>query len=110
MTIYIILFLLILFSTIFINTKRSKRNKRIYIIITFGLMTLVAMLRKYTIGIDLQYLYHPTFIKITNIMSKEDLEKNMLASFKHKFAKKPDVIEPNMEAVRRAWQEVKGGN
>ncbi len=49
-------------------------------------------------------------IKITNIMSKEDLEKNMLASFKHKFAKKPDVIEPNMEAVRRAWQEVKGGN
>lgn len=79
MTIYIILFLLILFSTIFINTKRSKRNKRIYIIITFGLMTLVAMLRKYTIGIDLQYLYHPTFIKITNIswyslINSENLE------------------------------------
>ncbi len=49
-------------------------------------------------------------IKITNIMNKEQLEKNMLNSFKHKFAKKPDVIEPNMEAVRRAWEEVKGGN
>lgn len=49
-------------------------------------------------------------IKITGIMDKETLEENMLDSFKHKFAKKPDVIEPNMEAVRRAWEEVKGGN
>jgi len=49
-------------------------------------------------------------IKITGIMDKKTLEDNMLDSFKHKFAKKPDVIEPNMEAVRRAWDEVKGGN
>ena len=49
-------------------------------------------------------------IKITDIMDKKTLEDNMLDSFKHKFAKKPDVIEPNMEAVRRAWDEVKGGN
>jgi len=49
-------------------------------------------------------------IKITGIMDKKTLEENMLDSFKHKFAKKPDVIEPNMEAVRRAWDEVKGGN
>ena len=31
-------------------------------------------------------------IKITGIMDKETLEQNMLDSFKHKFAKKPDVI------------------
>lgn len=49
-------------------------------------------------------------IKITNIMDKKVLEDNMLESFKHKFAKKPDVIEPNMEAVRRAWEEVKEVN
>ncbi len=48
-------------------------------------------------------------IKITNIMSREDLEKNMIDSFKVKFAKKPEVIEPNMDAVRRAYDEVKGG-
>lgn len=48
-------------------------------------------------------------IKITGIMDKKTLEDNMLDSFKHKFAKKTDVIEPNMEAVRRAWDEVKGG-
>ena len=46
-------------------------------------------------------------IRITEIMDKKVLEDNMLDSFKHKFAKKPDVIEPNMEAVRRAWDEVK---
>ena len=49
-------------------------------------------------------------IKITNIMDKKVLEENMLESFKHKFAKKPDVIEPNMEAVRRAWNDVKEVN
>ncbi|MDD2627738.1 MAG: 2-oxoacid:acceptor oxidoreductase family protein [Clostridia bacterium] len=49
-------------------------------------------------------------IKITNLMNREDLEEHMLDSFKTKFAKKPEVIEPNMNAVRRAYDEVKGGN
>ena len=48
-----------------------------------------------------------SIIKITKLMSKKDLEANMLDSFKHKFAKKPDVIEPNMNAVIRAYDEVK---
>lgn len=46
-------------------------------------------------------------IKITNLMDKSSLEANMLESFKHKFAKKPDVIEPNMQAVSTAYDEVK---
>ena len=46
-------------------------------------------------------------IRITSLMTKEELEKNMLESFKHKFAKKPEVIEPNMQAVKRAFDEVK---
>lgn len=45
-------------------------------------------------------------IKITNLMSWEELNANMLESFKHKFAKKPYVIEPNMQAVERAFNEV----
>ena len=48
-------------------------------------------------------------IKITNIMSKDELLKDMETSFKHKFARKPEVIEPNMEAVKRAYDEVIGG-
>jgi len=46
-------------------------------------------------------------IKITGLMSKQDLEAHMLSSFKHKFEKKPDVIEPNMKAVLRAYDEAK---
>lgn len=46
-------------------------------------------------------------IRITNLMSEECLKENMLDSFKHKFAKKPEVIEPNMQAVIRAFEEVK---
>lgn len=49
-------------------------------------------------------------VKIANLMSKEELEKNMLDSFKHKFSKKPEVIEPNMLAVMRSYDEVVGGN
>jgi pyruvate ferredoxin oxidoreductase gamma subunit len=32
----------------------------------------------------------------------------MEESFKHKFASKPEVIEGNMKAIKRALQEVKG--
>lgn len=49
-------------------------------------------------------------IKITNIMTKEELLKDMKESFKHKFARKPEVIEPNMEAITRGYDEVTGGN
>lgn len=49
-------------------------------------------------------------VKITGIMTKEELLKDMEESFKHKFARKPEVIEPNMKAVERAYDEVSGGN
>ncbi len=49
-------------------------------------------------------------VKITGIMTKEELLKDMEGSFKHKFARKPEVIEPNMHAVERAYDEVTGGN
>ena len=49
-------------------------------------------------------------VKITNVMSKEELLNNMKDSFKHKFARKPEVIEPNMQAIERAYDEVTGGN
>jgi pyruvate ferredoxin oxidoreductase gamma subunit len=49
-------------------------------------------------------------VNITGIMSKEELLKNMAGSFKHKFASKPDVIEPNMLAITRGFEEVTGGD
>ncbi|MGN1012831.1 MAG: 2-oxoacid:acceptor oxidoreductase family protein [Clostridia bacterium] len=49
-------------------------------------------------------------IKITGVMTKEQLLNDMKESFKHKFARKPEVIEPNMQAIERAYDEVTGGN
>lgn len=48
-------------------------------------------------------------IKITRIMSKEELLKDMEEAFKHKFLRKPEVIGPNMQAIKRAYDEVIGG-
>ena len=49
-------------------------------------------------------------VNITKIMSKEELVDNMKEAFSHKFAKKPEVIEPNMEALLRGYDEIKGGS
>ncbi len=46
-------------------------------------------------------------VKVSNIMSDEALLEDMKGSFKHKFAKKPEVIEGNMKALKMALKEVK---
>lgn len=46
-------------------------------------------------------------VKVTEIMSDDEFIKDMQGSFKHKFAKKPEVIEGNMKAVEVALKEVK---
>jgi pyruvate ferredoxin oxidoreductase gamma subunit len=46
-------------------------------------------------------------VKVANIMSDEALLEDMKGSFKHKFAKKPEVIECNMKALELALKEVK---
>ncbi|MBR6033985.1 MAG: 2-oxoacid:acceptor oxidoreductase family protein [Clostridia bacterium] len=49
-------------------------------------------------------------VKVSGIMSDEDFLADMIGSFKHKFAKKPEVIEGNMKALELALQEVKKVN
>ena len=46
-------------------------------------------------------------VKVSNIMSEEEFLNDMEGSFKHKFAKKPEVIEGNMKALTLALKEVK---
>ena len=46
-------------------------------------------------------------VKVSGIMSDENFLKDMEGSFKHKFAKKPEVIEGNMKAISVALQEIK---
>ena len=45
--------------------------------------------------------------KEANIMDEKDFLNDMKGSFKHKFAKKPEVIEGNMKALEMALNEVK---
>ena len=39
-------------------------------------------------------------------MTKEDFFREMEGSYKHKFAKKPEVIEGNLKALHMAYEEV----
>ena len=45
-------------------------------------------------------------VKVTGIMSDEAFLEDMKGSFKHKFAKKPEVIDGNMKALELALKEV----
>ena len=45
-------------------------------------------------------------VEVTGIMSDEAFLEDMKGSFKHKFAKKPEVIEGNMKALELALKEV----
>ena len=46
-------------------------------------------------------------VKVSKVMSDEDFLEDMKGSFKHKFAKKPEVIDGNMKALELALKEVK---
>ena len=65
------------------------------------------------ISIDALGKYFPNtpmlaaIVKVSGIMSDEDLLEDMKSSFKHKFAKKPEVIDGNMKALELSLKEVK---
>lgn len=67
-----------------------------------------------TISIDALGKYFPNtpmlgaIVKVSEVMTEEEFIASMEESFKHKFASKPEVIEGNMKAIKRALQEVKG--
>ena len=46
-------------------------------------------------------------VKVSNVMTEEQFLNNMEDSFKHKFAKKPEVIDGNMKALKLALEQVK---
>lgn len=46
-------------------------------------------------------------VKVSEVMSDEAFLKDMEGSFKHKFAKKPEVIEGNMKALELTLERIK---
>ena len=48
-------------------------------------------------------------VKVSGVVEADAFVQDMEASFRHKFASKPQVIEGNMRALRRAMEEVQVG-
>ena len=48
-------------------------------------------------------------VKVSGVVEPDAFVKDMEASFRHKFASKPQVIEGNMRALKRSMQEVQEG-
>lgn len=46
-------------------------------------------------------------VKVSGVMTEQAFLEDMQGSFKHKFAKKPEVIEGNMKALELALKEIK---
>ena len=67
-----------------------------------------------TISIETLGKYFPNtpmlaaIVKVSGIMKEQAFLDDMVESFKHKFAKKPEVIDGNMAALKRSLNEVKG--
>ena len=67
-----------------------------------------------TISIETLGAYFPNtpmlaaIVKVSGIMPEQEFLDDMVVSFKHKFAKKPEVSDGNMAALKRALNEIKG--
>ena len=48
-------------------------------------------------------------VKVSGVVKEDEFIEDMKASFKHKFASKPQVIEGNMRALKRSMEEVQVG-
>lgn len=48
-------------------------------------------------------------VKVSGVVEEQEFIQDMEASFRHKFASKPQVIEGNMRALKRAMREVREG-
>ena len=49
-------------------------------------------------------------VKVSKIMTEKEFLNDMIGSFKHKFAKKPEVIDGNMKALQMALEQVEKVN
>jgi pyruvate ferredoxin oxidoreductase gamma subunit len=47
-------------------------------------------------------------VAVSGCVNKEQFLSDMEGSYRHKFAKKPQVVEGNLKCLRQAMDEVKG--
>lgn len=98
-------------GAIIVNTTKSPEEIKPYL---KGYEGKVCTIDARTISIETLGKYFPNtpmlgaVVKVSKVMDEEVFLKDMVDSFKHKFAKKPEVVEGNIKSLERAMQEVKG--
>lgn len=98
-------------GAIIINTTKSPEEVKPYL---KGYKGKVCTIDARTISIETLGKYFPNtpmlgaVVKVSKIMDEKAFLSDMVESFKHKFAKKPEVVEGNIKSLERAMQEVKG--
>jgi pyruvate ferredoxin oxidoreductase gamma subunit len=98
-------------GAIIINTTKSPEEVRPLL---KGYNGKVCTIDARTVSIETLGSYFPNtpmlaaVVKVSKVMDENSFVNDMEGLFKHKFAKKPEVVEGNMAAIRRALNEVKG--
>ncbi len=98
-------------GAIIINTTRTPEEVRPLL---KGYKGKVCTIDAKTISVETLGKYFPNtpmlgaVVKVSQVMDEKTFLHDMVESFKHKFAKKPEVVEGNIKALERSMQEVKG--
>lgn len=98
-------------GAIIINTPRSPEEVKPYL---KGYKGKVCTVDARTISIETLGKYFPNtpmlgaVVKVSGVIDEKVFLNDMVESFKHKFAKKPEVVEGNIKALERSMQEVNG--
>jgi 2-oxoacid:acceptor oxidoreductase, gamma subunit, pyruvate/2-ketoisovalerate family len=98
-------------GAIIVNTTKSPEEIKPYL---KGYKGKVCTIDARTISIETLGKYFPNtpmlgaVVKVSKVMDEKVFLHDMVESFKHKFAKKPEVVEGNIKSLERSMQEVKG--
>lgn len=98
-------------GAIIINTTKTPEEVRP---VLKGYKGKVCTIDAKTISIETLGKYFPNtpmlgaVVKVSGVIDEKVFLKDMVESFQHKFAKKPEVVEGNVKALERSMQEVKG--
>ena len=97
-------------GAILVNTTKSKED---IIPLLKGYKGKVYIIDAHKISMEALGKYFPNtpmlagIVKVTGVIDEETFVKEMESSFEHKFARKPEVLEGNMKALKMALKEVK---
>lgn len=98
-------------GAIIINTTKSPDEVRPLL---KGYKGKVCTVDAKTISVDALGKYFPNtpmlgaVVMVSKVVDPEEFRADMVESFKHKFAKKPEVVEGNIKALERSMKEVQG--